>query len=145
MTCYLQQGDCQKRCAHTADISGGDHGPPRQWKWEVVTTVLTFDGFLKGEEATKIYSTISSVPKNTPRASQTPKREFDVTILKGLAEKKVLIKWIKIHKLLRPNSDVSSHSLISWFSFGDLGTGPDFQGMAQGPKAGDLRLRPQRR
>lgn len=65
MTCYLQQGDCQKRCAHTADISGGEHGPPRQWKWEVFTTVLTFDGFLKGEEATKIYSTISSVPKNT--------------------------------------------------------------------------------
>lgn len=47
-----------------------------------------------------------------------------------------MIKWIKIHKQLRPNSDVSSRSLTSWFSFGDLGTGPDFQGMAQGPEAG---------
>lgn len=47
-----------------------------------------------------------------------------------------MIKWIKIHKQLRPNSDVSSRSLTFWFSFGDLGMGPDFQGMAQGPEAG---------
>lgn len=64
-----------------------------------------------------------------------------------MAEKKGLIEeWITIHKQLRPNSDVSIPQLPDiLFSFGDLGTGPHFQGVDGGQKQRDLRLKPKRR